>query len=471
MSDETTVRTALRRAATSVDVPDRIAWREALGRRRTRRRRATWAAAASVVAVAVTIGAVASAHHGSRPRRVVVMQPVESAAPAEPTQTTASATAAGSAPSDESPPGTVVLPGSVPPVETSRWTAIEDPPLTIGPEAIGALAGGEYVVWDGSSTAEQAAAWSPTTGWRTIAESPLSQRTSAMAVPAGDRLIVWGGMPVERDAGADVWPDGAIYDPATDAWTPIPSTTATGTPLTADDGVAVWTGTELLVWASEGLGSRAAAYDPATGTWRTTTPSPLTLRSHVAGAWTGTELIVWGGISHDADGAFAGNPDDGAAYDPTTDTWRVLPPAPMVGAVVDAAWTGSEVLFTPGYSGDPAGTVTARSGGGSYDPATDSWSPVTWLGQHPGSAIVVVGERVLIMAKGGTTVHDLADGSTVELSETIVGADDGDDVGLIDGPTVASFGSAGAGSGGSMAVGLLGSFQTDARHPALLTLP
>lgn len=47
--------------------------------------------------------------------------------------------------------------------------------------------------------------------------------------------------------------------------------------------------------------------------------SPLTPRRDHQEAWTGEEMLIVGG-----DG-----PRDGAAYDPTTDTWRSLPDTPI----------------------------------------------------------------------------------------------------------------------------------------------
>ena len=40
------------------------------------------------------------------------------------------------------------------------------------------------------------------------------------------------------------------------------------------------------------------------------------------------------------------------------------------------------------------------------------------MGQHPGSQIVTDSVRVLIMAKGATTVHDLDEGTDAELPDS-----------------------------------------------------
>ena len=59
-----------------------------------------------------------------------------------------------------------------------------------------------------------------------------------------------------------------------------------------------------------------AAYEPSTNTWRKIAASPLSPRQEATAVWTGEEMIVWGGNS------FSTTKGNGAAYDPNTDTWR-----------------------------------------------------------------------------------------------------------------------------------------------------
>jgi hypothetical protein len=99
---------------------------------------------------------------------------------------------------------------------------------------------------------------------------------------------------------------------------------------------------------------------------------------------------VWGG-------------DDGiaAAYSPATNSWRLLPPAPIGGyADTIATWTGSRWLLFDTY---PVFVATGKRhavAGASYDPATNRWTPtapppvagvgqVAWTGSQ---AIVVTAE-------------------------------------------------------------------------------
>lgn len=125
---------------------------------------------------------------------------------------------------------------------------------------------------------------------------------------------------------------------------------------------SVWTGTEMIVWGGEVPGrffADGAAYDPTTDTWRTLAPSPLSARNAPAVVWTGQEVLLWGGHG---DG---GGQRDGAAYDPDTDTWRLIADAPMTSAGgPQAVWTGEEMLVVAGFNGYAAAA---------YDPASDSW--------------------------------------------------------------------------------------------------
>jgi hypothetical protein len=51
--------------------------------------------------------------------------------------------------------------------------------------------------------------------------------------------MIWGGTPAD---GTD---DGALYDPETDSWTPLP---ASGAPSWRTAYSVVWTGAEAIVW-------------------------------------------------------------------------------------------------------------------------------------------------------------------------------------------------------------------------------
>jgi hypothetical protein len=98
-------------------------------------------------------------------------------------------------------------------------------------------------------------------------------------------------------------------------------------------------------------------------------PAPIEARKAPAAVWTGAEVLVWGGLS--AGGA---RPElsDGAVYNPKTDTWRRIAPAPagMAGVAEAAHLVDSKVLLWAGNA--PDGPAV----GAFYNPSTDVWTPI-----------------------------------------------------------------------------------------------
>lgn len=194
--------------------------------------------------------------------------------------------------------------------------------------------------------------------WSWIPPPPDARRFWPIAAAwAGDEALVIG-------ARAHGETPLHRFDPSTGRWKE-----ASLPPRMLEGATAVWSGDELLVWGAaydyriEEHPRDGFAYDPATDRWRTIPPAPIRGRtSHVA-VWTGTEMIVWGG------GNFRQSLDDGAAYGPATDSWRVLAPAPISpreDAV--AVWTGQEMIVTGGtHVSNSRGEVAA------YDPVANRW--------------------------------------------------------------------------------------------------
>ena len=156
-------------------------------------------------------------------------------------------------------------------------------------------------------------------------------------------------------------------------WSAIPAA-----PLSARAGqAAVWTGKELLVWGGGGLGTMyppsfadGAAYDPATARWHRLPPAPLGARAGMAAVWTGTRAFFFGGGYTSGPRGSTHLFGDGATYNPTTRTWRLLPPSPLSprsGAT--ATWTGHDVIV---FGGDDANGMTLD--GAIYDPSTRTWA-------------------------------------------------------------------------------------------------
>jgi hypothetical protein len=122
-----------------------------------------------------------------------------------------------------------------------------------------------------------------------------------------------------------------------------------------DVGDVGWTGDELIAWGlapsfdnDQGIG---VAFEPATATWRPLPAAPLEptrseegTEASQAATWNGSEMVVWTGwigTEWDAPTTLI------VAYDPNTQTWRHLDPAPIPSIGLwhrPLIWTGTQLL-------------------------------------------------------------------------------------------------------------------------------
>lgn len=177
------------------------------------------------------------------------------------------------------------------------------------------------------------------------------------------------------------------------------------------DPAAVWTGTEVLVWGGRtdpsssrsGVRGDGAAYDPVSRRWRVLPLAPIGPRNEPEAVWTGTEMLVWGGQQPEGPGPAGWA--DGAAYDPARNAWRRIPDAPIGSRVsVGTAWTGKELVVIGGV---PAGGAGDRQAiGAAYDPARNAWRLLPDLGfeGHTGAWAAWTGSEVLYWRPHGETM-------------------------------------------------------------------
>ncbi|HEX3425827.1 MAG TPA: hypothetical protein VHT30_06825 [Acidimicrobiales bacterium] len=242
-----------------------------------------------------------------------------------------------------------------------KWRTIAPSPLAPRTASVSAWTGRELLVWGGSDLADGAAYDPAANKWRTLAAGPLAGRSAAVSAWTGRELVVWGGVSLD---GNKAFTDGAAYDPASDRWRTLGSGPLSGRYTPA----ATWTGTDLLIWGGNAPGSLpfadGAAYDPATDQWRTLPPAPVVGRTASGAVWTGKEMVLWGGVgvprptgnSIGLDptlGLNAGTTplEDGAAYDPASDRWRVLEPVPLLGrAFPVSVWDGQGMILWGGLT-------------------------------------------------------------------------------------------------------------------------
>jgi N-acetylneuraminic acid mutarotase len=181
-------------------------------------------------------------------------------------------------------------------------------------------------------------------------------------------MIIWGG-----NGGFQLINTGGRYDPGTDTWRAI------GMPADLEGRryhSAVWTGNEMIVWGGQnntGLNT-GGRYNPATDGWTLTSTvnAPDARNSHTA-VWTGSEMIVWGGAGEN----YPFYLNTGGRYDPATDSWTpiTINGAPAPRSVHTAVWTGIEMIIWGGAS--YGGAVNT---GGHYNPVTNSWKQSSTAG-------------------------------------------------------------------------------------------
>lgn len=204
---------------------------------------------------------------------------------------------------------------------------------------------------------------------------PSPRRGIFSAVWTGERVIVWGGMrnPV------NFLNTGGLYDPQTDTWQATPAAGG-DVPSPRNEHIAVWTGTEMIIWGGHnGLyvntGSR---YNPTTNSWtEMSTIGAPPGRCCFVGVWTGSRLLVWGGAN-----AGVGLLNTLGVYDPATNTWLTPAPpnAPYGARNSTAVWTGSEFIVWGGHFSGTGASSLMTNQGAAYNPATNSWRSISSVG-------------------------------------------------------------------------------------------
>jgi N-acetylneuraminic acid mutarotase len=229
----------------------------------------------------------------------------------------------------------------------------------------------------------------------------LPGRTNHTSVWTGSKMIVFGGFTKGSGSTASgtfqgdyATPNDVMeYDPASDSWRLIKTI---GTSLSGHS--AMWTGSEMVVWGGLTMGASGSPsatnagvrYDPASDTWSamSTTNAPAPRAGHTA-VWTGpvsaqtatalAVMVIWGGSpTSNAVDSLA----DGARYDPAADTWSPISsinaPSPRSG--YSAVWTGKEMILWGGLEHDRNGNPSVVKTGARYDPIADTWSAMTITG-------------------------------------------------------------------------------------------
>jgi len=240
-------------------------------------------------------------------------------------------------------------------------------------------------------------------------------------------MIIWGGF-TSTSAALN---DGAIYTLATDTWTTTPSSGLTG----RSNHAAVWTGTEMIIWGGlDSLGGKSdgARFNPSSGTWTAMATAPIAGRGNASAVWSTTtnEMLIWGGWD-----GFTNVYGDGAAYNPSTNTWRALATTSLSPRYASTSvWTGTEMVVWAGLtSGDPSALCPSDCvlDGARYNPSSNTWAGLatSTLPQRyafgyawSGTELFVYGGESNTSASSVSFFDDGAHVSTVAASWTAIAA-------------------------------------------------
>ena len=245
---------------------------------------------------------------------------------------------------------------------------------TVKDAAENSMLGGNQT-WSFTTSAQGVGSWSPIS---TLGAPP--PRFDVTVLWTGSEMIVWGGSAPRT---------GARYSPTNDSWLPIASNSASSERI---ENAAVWTGTEMIMWGgrrdnqSFEYRNDGVRYNPTTDTWTGIGNSGLTDRGATSSTavWTGSEMLVFGGVR-------LVSPNNGinthnVRYNRTTGLFTRISQAgaPNVQLHHTAVWTGSKMIVwggSPGFDcGFPGSSCEKTGSGAAYDPATDTWSPISSVG-------------------------------------------------------------------------------------------
>lgn len=240
--------------------------------------------------------------------------------------------------------------------------------------------------------------------WKAVSKTGApSARTWHTIVWTGSEYAVWGG--AATDGTGDLG-DGALYDPAKDSWRPV---TMAGAPDARSGHAAVWTGKYMAVFGREidvfpTKPMEGALYDPAKDAWTpiNATGAPVARGYYDVIAVNG-KVVVWGGWDMAGVGTMEWPDATGGIYDPDLGTWTAIDAtgAPKYDGghstlAIDGGFVTYGSLGTF-ISADAGHTAAAR-----YDFASSSWTALdeeTGQGGNPHQTAAIDAGALVVVAE------------------------------------------------------------------------
>lgn len=252
--------------------------------------------------------------------------------------------------------------------EIDAWELGEVPPSPLGHSREAAWTGAELVVWptESSRTTKRGLAYNPIEDtWRTLPDPPAWPAMPDV-VWTGEELITWGGLPGSASVDYSERAVGSSYDPATNAWTPMPETLPDPESYEGNLGsqTLIWTGAELIVSTGHlgtGLGTEESllfSYQPRSETWELLGISPVS-GYNTKGMVAGNRLVFF-----EVDGLFVSEPqwgfqDSGEPKGEAVEVASVVEPDPVSEVEISGVLPNGDryvVRATPELSDTVEGT-------------------------------------------------------------------------------------------------------------------
>ena len=142
------------------------------------------------------------------------------------------------------------------------------------------------------------------------------------------------------------------------------------------------------------------------GSWREVPAAPISPRANALSVWTGREVVVLGGEAQpcapNADYCGLGEADlrDGAAYDPRSNTWRDIPPAPVPVGPGDRLVVADGVVVLRHWLQHGSRWFT-------YEPDHHRWSRIDRVPAGVGDLPSAYGSKVYALLGRRVAVYDV----------------------------------------------------------------